>query len=265
MELEIRTIADRMADVIRDRILSGELPPNVPIRQDTLAAELRISKIPLREALVRLEQDGLLVSHPNRGFFVRPMSRAEAEEVFALRLRIEPGAAAFACKRADDRERQQALLALERLVLAAAAREPHVSALNRAFHLALVRPGHRYVTANVLRGLHFIADRYVRKHLEPHYRHVQAEAEHREIFDAWLEADGRAVKKLLHAHLDRTLKDLRAQLEEDATAPALPVSASPGAGSAARERRVAGVRENADEGEPIGGRDKPARNYREPT
>lgn len=262
MELEIRTIPDRMADVIRDRILSGELPPNFPIRQDALAAEFQISKIPLREALVRLEQDGLLVSHPNRGFFVRPMSRGEAEEVFALRLRIEPGAAAFACKRADDRERQQALLALERLVLAAASREPYAGALNRAFHLALVRPGDRYVTANVLRGLHFIADRYVRKHLEPHYRHVQAEVEHREILDAWLNADGRAVIKLLHAHLERTLKDLRAQLEDDATTPVLPVSDSVRAGSATRERQVMGARGNACEGKPIGGRDRLARSFR---
>jgi DNA-binding FadR family transcriptional regulator len=46
----------------------------VPIRQDALAAELRVSKIPLREALARLEQDGLVVSYANRGFFVRPMS-----------------------------------------------------------------------------------------------------------------------------------------------------------------------------------------------
>jgi DNA-binding GntR family transcriptional regulator len=88
MVLEIRTISDRLVDIIRDRILSGEIPPSVAIRQDSLAAELQISKIPLREALARLEQDGLLVSHPNRGFFVRALSTREAEEVFALRLKI---------------------------------------------------------------------------------------------------------------------------------------------------------------------------------
>lgn len=212
MVLEIRTISDRVVDIIRDRIVSGEIPPNAAIRQDTLATELQISKIPLREALARLEQDGLLVSHPNRGFFVRPLGTREAEEVFALRLKIEPDAAAFACKLANDQERVEANQALARLAVAAAAREASVGALNRAFHLALVRPGGQLVTANVVRGLHILADRYVRKHLEPDYRHVRAEAEHREILEAWLKPDSRRVKKLLFAHLEHTLSDLRLQL-----------------------------------------------------
>lgn len=215
MVLEIRTISDRLVDIIRDRILSGEIPPNGAIRQDSLAAELRISKIPLREALARLEQDGLLVSHPNRGFFVRSLSTREAEEVFALRLKIEPDAAAFASKAASEQERQEATLALQRLAIAAAAHEATVGGLNRAFHLALVRPGGQLVTTNVVRGLHFIADRYVRKHLEPDYRHLRAESEHQEILDAWLKPDPRAVKKLLLAHLQHTLKDLRIQLAEE--------------------------------------------------
>lgn len=215
MVLEIRTISDRLVDIIRDRILSGEIPPSVAIRQDSLAAELQISKIPLREALARLEQDGLLVSHPNRGFFVRSMSTREAEEVFALRLKIEPDAAAFASKAANEQEQQEATMALQRLVIAAAAHEATVGGLNRAFHLALVRPGGQLVTTNVVRGLHFIADRYVRKHLEPDYRHLRAESEHQEILDAWLKPDPRNVKKLLFAHLQHTLKDLRIQLAEE--------------------------------------------------
>ena len=72
--LEVRTLSDRLMEVVRDMILSGAIAPEVPIRQDALAAELNVSKIPLREALVRLEQDGLVVSHANRGFFVRGMS-----------------------------------------------------------------------------------------------------------------------------------------------------------------------------------------------
>ena len=243
MALEIRTISDRLAEIIRDRILSGEIAPNVAIRQDTLAAELDISKIPLREALARLEQDGLLVSHPNRGYFVRPMSTEEAEEVFALRLKIEPDAAAFACKRATDADRTAAAKALERLAVAAAAHESSVGALNRAFHLALVRPGGQQVTANVVRGLHIIADRYVRKHLEPHYRHLQAESEHQEILGAWLKPDARKVRKLLYEHLEHTLKDLRVQLADGELKE----------GSAA-ERKTRGRRRGAPGRKPAAGR-----------
>lgn len=79
---------------MRERILSAQLPPLQPIRQDALAAELGISKIPLREALTRLEQQGLLRSAPNRGFFVPALDAQEAEEIFELRLQLEPAAAA---------------------------------------------------------------------------------------------------------------------------------------------------------------------------
>ena len=58
--LEVRTLSDRLMEVVRDMILSGSIEADVPIRQDSLAAELNVSKIPLREALVRLEQDGLV-------------------------------------------------------------------------------------------------------------------------------------------------------------------------------------------------------------
>ena len=98
VQLDIRTLSDRLVDVVREFILSGVIAADVPIRQDALAAELRVSKIPLREALARLEQDGLVVSYANRGFFVRPMSPEEAEEIYALRIKLEPDAAAHACK-----------------------------------------------------------------------------------------------------------------------------------------------------------------------
>jgi DNA-binding GntR family transcriptional regulator len=165
------------------------------------------------------------------------MSTQEAEEVFALRLKIEPDAAAFACKSASDPERKQAGEALERLVVAAAAHESTVGSLNRAFHLALVRPGGQQVTTNFVRGLHIIADRYVRKHLEPHYRHVRAESEHQEILEAWLKPDARKVKKLLYAHLEHTLKDLRIQLQEDAAMKDGETPARPPAGGRRRAKK----------------------------
>ena len=58
MSLVIRTISDQLVDLVRERILSGSVAPNSSIRQDALATELGISKIPLREALARLLDDG---------------------------------------------------------------------------------------------------------------------------------------------------------------------------------------------------------------
>ncbi|MCG2840145.1 GntR family transcriptional regulator [Sandaracinobacter sp. RS1-74] len=206
---EVRTLSDRLMEVVRDMILSGTIQPNVAIRQDSLASELNVSKIPLREALVRLEQDGLVVSQPNRGFFVRPMSVAEAEEIYALRLKLEPDASAQSCLAASEAERTAAREVLMRLDAAAAAHQPSAGALNRAFHIALSRPGDHAVTAGIVARMHVMADRYVRKHLEYKGRHLTAEAEHHEILQAWLDRDADRVRKLVAEHLEHTLADLR--------------------------------------------------------
>lgn len=214
VQFEVRTISDRLVDVLRDYILSGAISSDVAIRQDALASQLQVSKIPLREALARLEQDGLVVSKPNRGFFVRPLSMQEAEEVYALRLKIEPDAAAYAAQHASPAEQAYARQTLEQLDAAASAGHSTVGALNRAFHLALVRPGGRDITTETVMRLHVMADRYVVKHLEPGGRYVRAEAEHQEIFDAWMARDSKTVIDLITEHLSHTLEDLRTEIGE---------------------------------------------------
>ena len=209
---EVRTLSDRLVDVVRDMILSGAIEQNVPIRQDALASELNVSKIPVREALVRLEQDGLVISHANRGFFVRAMSSQEAEEIYALRLKLEPDASAEACLAANDKERQAAQDILVQLDAAAAARSPQVGPLNRAFHMALTQPGNNTITAGIVSRLHIMADRYVRKHLEFKGRHETAAAQHHEILQAWLARDPDTVRALITNHLQNTLEDLRDEL-----------------------------------------------------
>ncbi|TWI04991.1 DNA-binding GntR family transcriptional regulator [Luteimonas cucumeris] len=218
MKIVTRTLSDQAFEVIRERILSTRIPPLAPIRQDALAEELGISKIPLREALARLEQDGLLASHVNRGYFVPALTAAEAEEVFALRLKIEPEAAAAASLDADDAQRDAAKAALVSLEAAGHGATPGIVSLNRAFHLSLVQPGGRQITSQLVERLHVLAERYVRKHLEPEGRDVRADSEHRAILKAWLARDAKRVAALLAQHITMTLDDLRLQLREGAAA-----------------------------------------------
>lgn len=207
-----RPLSDRLVEQVRDIILSGEISSNEPIRQDALAAKFDVSKIPLREALSRLVQDGLVVSYPNRGFFVRAMSLAEAEDIFALRLKLEPGAAADACARASDKERSHADLMLRQFDRDADDLKPDVGASNRAFHMALIAPGAGAVTIDLLSRLHVLSDRYVRKHLEPKGRVKEAEDAHHDILKAWLEREAESVRTQISAHIEHTLRDLRAEL-----------------------------------------------------
>lgn len=211
----VRNLSDQLVELVRDRILTGEVPADLPIRQDALAAELGVSKIPLREALTRLEQEGLLRSQANRGYFVRSLTAAEAEEVYALRLKLEPEAVAMAAERADRDEQKAAAEALKELDRVTEEHDVRVGVSNRNFHLALIRPAGRPITTNILERLHFLSERYVRKHLEPLGRDERASEEHRRMLDAWLARDGEGAAALTRSHIGQTLEDLRRQLPAD--------------------------------------------------
>lgn len=212
MLIVAKTLSDQAFDRIRERILSSELAPLTPIRQDAFAEELGISRIPLREALMRLEQEGLLIAHANRGFVVAPISFAEAEEVFALRLKIEPAAAAEASLTADSKHRDSAVAALASLEGALLSCSLRSGELNRNFHLTLVDSDRQRLTYQIVERLNVVAQRYVRKHLEPEPRNVRASQEHREILEAWLDRDAKSVERLIGAHILETLIDLRTEL-----------------------------------------------------
>ncbi|MDM7957089.1 GntR family transcriptional regulator [Blastomonas sp.] len=217
MSIIARNLSEQLVDLVRDRILTGVVAPGRPIRQDALAAELGVSKIPLREALARLQEEGLLASQANRGFTVRPLNAREAEEVFALRLTLEPGMIALAARRATSADQRTASDILAKLDTLTDRLGDGVGAFNRAFHMALLRPANRPVTFTILERLHVLSERYVRKHLEPLGRNERANGEHRDMLAAWLGRDEPAITALTAAHISQTLDDLRVQLAANDT------------------------------------------------
>ncbi len=85
-----RTLSAAIIDRLRQEILRGDHAPESQLRQDALAAAYGVSRIPVREALLQLESEGLVRIEPHRGAVVTPLSRDEVEDVFALRLMLEP-------------------------------------------------------------------------------------------------------------------------------------------------------------------------------
>ncbi|MFN3668271.1 MAG: GntR family transcriptional regulator [Brevundimonas sp.] len=209
-----RALPDQLLAQARERILSGRLPADTPIRQDALALELGVSKIPLREALARLESEGLVVSHPNRGFIVRPLSRADAEDVFDLRLRIEPNACVLGALEAGPADQAAARAALADLDAALRQGLADVGRKNREFHLALVRPSGRGVTVETVDRLLALSERYVRVHLGEQRRPDRASHEHESLLQAWLDRRTETVRREVRSHIRATLVDLRSQLPD---------------------------------------------------
>jgi DNA-binding GntR family transcriptional regulator len=206
MSIVVRTLSDQVFEIVRERIVDGSIRAEAPIRQDALAAELGVSKIPLREALVRLEHEGLIHSQANRGYSVRALSAEQADEIYALRLAI--GAA-----EADGDDRSHAATSLAALEEARGAAPTEIAVRHRRFHVALVRPGDRMLTTQLIERLAMLAERYVIAHLEPAGRFARADREHRDLLAAWLDGDGDAVEQLMIQHLELTRADLQAELD----------------------------------------------------
>jgi DNA-binding GntR family transcriptional regulator len=135
--LQIRSVVDQVHDDLLERIVAGELAPGSRLRQEALAAELGVSRTPLREALARLVSEGLVEFVPNRGATVAHRDFTDMEEAWRARIVLEPGAARLAAERRDPNE-------VERL-RETVRRQREVAddlsasfAVNRDFHLALV-------------------------------------------------------------------------------------------------------------------------------
>jgi DNA-binding GntR family transcriptional regulator len=210
--LEVRALPDRIYEVLREQIVTGDLSGDTAVRQDSLASTLGVSKIPVREALTRLHQDGLVTRIPNRGWFVAPLSLQEAEEIYALRLSLEPAAAARACMSATPSRRAAVESAYASLTATADLGLASIAKRNREFHLALVNDPARPLTVQLLERLSLLAERYVLQHLRPEGRGDRARREHTALHAAWLAGSADSVAELLQAHITQTREDLRKQL-----------------------------------------------------
>lgn len=87
---DVRSIEEVVTIALRDAILSGELRPGERLLQEQLADQLRVSRIPLRDALRRLEAEGLVRIGPRRGAEVASLTRADVLEIYEIRVALEP-------------------------------------------------------------------------------------------------------------------------------------------------------------------------------
>jgi DNA-binding GntR family transcriptional regulator len=140
MALVVQTLSDRIFDLIREQIIWGELEPGETIRQDAIASLFGTSKIPVREALSRLEGLGLVCSKANKGFTAAPLGPRAAQEFFSLRRLIEPTTIAAAAASATPKSRDGLLQAYEGLKDAPDIRS-QILAYRASIHAMLNEPG----------------------------------------------------------------------------------------------------------------------------
>ncbi|WP_020575020.1 GntR family transcriptional regulator [Actinopolymorpha alba] len=103
-----RILTDDVYETVKAMVMDHDLAPGAHLNIDALARALQVSQTPVREALARLESDGLIVKQPLRGYTIAPLlSREEFEQLFELRFLLEPWAAARAAELSTAAQHRQ--------------------------------------------------------------------------------------------------------------------------------------------------------------
>lgn len=198
-----RTVSAAVAEALRQRILSGALAPGVQLRQDALAEEFGISRIPIREALLQLEAGGLVKIVPHRGAVVSGLSIEEVEDIFQLRVSLEPQLLILSARHLtpDDFSELRALREEYGAALKAGTVETW-GELNRRFHLGLLRHAGRPRSLSIIAGLLQDCDRPTRLQLSVTGDVARADLEHTTILDLCEAGEIVAAANLLRIHVE---------------------------------------------------------------
>lgn len=217
-----RVVGARVTDALREEILSGALAPGCRLRQEDLARRYRVSRIPIREALRRLETEGLVHLVPNSGAWIARLDLADCVEVYRIRERLEPMALAESC----DRLTAPDLAALSELAarIEASASVEDFLRLDREFHLlSYCRAGMPRLT-RMITGWWNSTQQYRRAFMQTggtgDARLVHDE--HRLIVDALERRDSTHAALLLEGHIRRTRRQLETRMITDAAAASPP-------------------------------------------
>jgi DNA-binding GntR family transcriptional regulator len=201
--VQVRTKAEAVYQELTVRILDGRMEPGSTVNQEALAAALGVSITPLREALRRLESDGLVRLEAHRTLTVAPLLAHEFRELYAVRLQLDPFAAGLAASEAS-------VETVTRIgALAMRPREATVRGrlrANREFHQEVYRASGNGRLAELLDRLWDQTDRYrlIAVQVEGHERVV--EREHREIAQAIKARKPTLATELMRAHVEATLR-----------------------------------------------------------
>lgn len=198
----IATTSHSVLQLLRQSLDRGRWSPGAPLRQEEIAAEYGVSRVPVREALFQLQAEGMVQVVPNKGVYVRGFSAEELAELYHLRRLVEGDLLASAVPLHDA-------ASLNRAETIQAALDHATSvgdwlAGDREFHEALYAPANRRESLAIVRRLRQLVDRFAFAKLKPASRAQDWHEEHHAILRAVRRRNGDRAVKLLVEHLHAT-------------------------------------------------------------
>ncbi len=203
---------DAAAREIREHILTGELPAGTLIHQGELAEKLGLSRTPLREALQRLQAEGLIRIDNHRGAVVTRPTRQEVSQIYEVQMLLEAAAARWAAELRTDED-----LAAVREVLVHHGQSPAGVAWmesNKEFHSSIYALARRPVLLETISVLRNRAGMYVNFLARSDEGRARADAEHLEMYEALSAGEGERLADLIRQHLQHTLDWLQSVIPD---------------------------------------------------
>ncbi|WP_084806640.1 GntR family transcriptional regulator [Bradyrhizobium sp. NAS80.1] len=227
------TSASDVTELLRERILSGDVPSGSRLQQIPLSESLGVSRTPLREALAQLAKEGLLIYEPNRGYAVRAFSTAEISAAFEVRARLEALACGIVARQGASREvldRLRECVAegdriLAKGVLASEDLIPY-RRMNVDFHETIIQTCENRFVSSFVRQCHNVPMASDRVFIWEDYQVIaRSHDDHHRILDAIAKREAQRAESLMSEHIYFALLVLRRKLDEDGRAAQLQDSA----------------------------------------
>lgn len=212
------SLPERVYGELRKAILNGLFAPGQMLRQEEVAARMGVSRSPLREALPRLEAEGIVVLHPRRGYAVAELHPQEISEVFELRVLLETEIAARALSRRTEADIAR-VYALADEMRRLSERPGDAAAiaswfdLNLGFHAALLEPAGWPHHLGALATAMGLIEAYIRAEVRFTGGLHEAQQEHAQLAQAFVNGDTARFVELTRAHSCHTRDRLLAGLQ----------------------------------------------------
>ncbi|MDN5301580.1 MAG: hypothetical protein PWQ60_1094 [Thermoanaerobacteraceae bacterium] len=199
-----KPLRDVVFGALREAIITGELKPGERLMEVQLAEEMGVSRTPVREAIRKLELEGLVVMIPRKGAYVAGLSLKDAADVFEIRESLEGLAAALAAERITDEE----LEAMEKILteISGAAEKDDVETIikkDAEFHQILFAATRNDRLAQIINNLKEQIDRFRVQSFTNRGRIKSILQEHRRIVDALKGRDADMAEKLAKDHIEK--------------------------------------------------------------
>jgi DNA-binding GntR family transcriptional regulator len=211
-----QSLTSAVADKLREEIIRGTIPEGAQLRQDAIAMQYHVSRIPVREALRQLDAEGLITIVPNRGAIVPALSPTDIEELFTIRALLEPEILKHSIPRLTQNDLAEADVVLKRYENELR-QEDHLFSwgrLNWQFHSILYSRAERPHFMAIIRNVNNNGERYTRLQLYLTHGIKRANEEHYQILQLCRQRDVAGACKLLRQHIQHAGQSLKQALME---------------------------------------------------